>query len=196
MKERFLNSCINFITKYNDYTEKDIKKLRYGLEGLYLTIGKCLVIFLISLILNFFVELIIIVFLYNLLRFFGFGFHAEKSWQCLIISIFIFNIVPFIIFELSLNIYIIISFSIICLIGYLLWAPADTIKRPLKNKKKKFVRKIVILILGIIYTIIAILFKDFSKYLLSAMIIELLVVSPLFYLITRQPFNNSKQLSA
>lgn len=196
MKERFLNSCINFITKYNDYTEKDIKKLRYGLEGLYLTIGKCLVIFLISLLLNFFVELIIIVFLYNLLRFFGFGFHAEKSWQCLIISIFIFNIVPFIIFKLSLNLYIIISISIICLSGYLLWAPADTIKRPLKNKKKKFIRKIVILILGIIYTIIAILFKEFSKYLLSAMIIELLVVSPLFYLITRQPFNNSKQLSA
>ena len=196
MKERFLNSCINFITKYNDYTEKDIKKLRYGLEGLYLTVSKCLVIFLISLLLNFFVELIIIVFLYNLLRFFGFGFHAEKSWQCLIISIFIFNIVPFIIFKLSLNLYIIISFSIICLIGYLLWAPADTIKRPLKNKKKKFIRKVVILILGIIYTIIAILFKDFSKYLLSAMIIELLVVSPLFYLVTRQPFNNSKQLSA
>ena len=196
MKERFLNSCINFITKYNNYTEKDIKKLRYGLEGLYLTVSKCLVIFLISLLLNFFVELIIIVFLYNLLRFFGFGFHAEKSWQCLIISIFIFNIVPFIIFKLSLNLYIIISFSIICLIGYLLWAPADTIKRPLKNKKKKFIRKVVILILGIIYTIIAILFKDFSKYLLSAMIIELLVVSPLFYLVTRQPFNNSKQLSA
>lgn len=196
MKERFLNSCINFITKYNDYTEKNIKKLRYGLEGLYLTITKCFIIFLISIFFNFFIELLIIVFLYNLLRFFGFGFHAEKSWQCLIISIILFDIIPFIILKLSFNLNIIIICSIVCLIGYLLWAPADTVKRPLKNKKKKLMQKICILLLGIIYMSIAMYFDDFSEYFISAMIIELLLVSPLFYLITRQPFNNGKQYLA
>lgn len=196
MKERFLNSCINFITKYNNYTEKDIKKLRYGLEGLYLTITKCFIIFLISIFFNFFIELLIIVFLYNLLRFFGFGFHAEKSWQCLIISIILFDIIPFIILKLSFNLNIIIICSIVCLIGYLLWAPADTVKRPLKDKKKKLMKKICILLLGIIYMSIAMYFDDFSEYFISAMIIELLLVSPLFYLITRQPFNNGKKYLA
>ena len=71
MKERFLNSCINFITKYNDYTEKDIKKLRYGLEGLYLTITKTIIILILALVLKIFVEVISIIILFNLIRYSG-----------------------------------------------------------------------------------------------------------------------------
>ena len=89
MKDKFLNSCINFITKYNNYTEKDIKKLRYGLEGIYLTLTKTIIIILLSLIFKIFFEVITIIILFNIIRYFGFGFHAEKSWQCLLMSIYI-----------------------------------------------------------------------------------------------------------
>ena len=48
MKEKFLNDSINLITRYNNtYTEDDIDKIKYGLEGLYLTVTKLIIIVLI-----------------------------------------------------------------------------------------------------------------------------------------------------
>ena len=44
MKKNFLDKSISFITKYKKYSKKDIEKLEYGLEGLYLTITKAIII--------------------------------------------------------------------------------------------------------------------------------------------------------
>ena len=38
MKSAFLNSSIRFIKSYKDVDDKDVEKLRYGLEGIYLTL--------------------------------------------------------------------------------------------------------------------------------------------------------------
>ena len=94
MKSAFLNSSIKFIKNYNDFSEKDIEKLRYGLEGIYLTVQKLIVIIILSLILGIFKEVLITLILFNIIRFTGFGFHAEKSIQCLFISLFQFVILP------------------------------------------------------------------------------------------------------
>ena len=45
MKNLFLNNSISFLKKYNDYSEEEIEKLMYGLEGLYLTITKLVIIY-------------------------------------------------------------------------------------------------------------------------------------------------------
>lgn len=192
MKKIFLDSSINFITKYNNYTEKEIEKLKYGLEGLYLTVSKMLIIFFLAFILNLFLELIIVIIFYNFLRFFGFGFHAEKSWQCLIFSAINFNIIPFIIFNINISTLHTLVISVICCISFLVFAPADTIKRPLKNKKKRLIRKFFTFGLGIIYSILSIIILPLRNYLLSALIIETISVLPLLYVITGQTYNNHK----
>ena len=46
MKNAFMEKSMNFITKYDNYSEKDIEKMRYGLEGIYLTVSKTIIIFL------------------------------------------------------------------------------------------------------------------------------------------------------
>lgn len=84
MKKKFLDSTIGFVKKYNIYSEKEEMMLRYGLEGLYLTITKLIVILLLALILGILKEVIYIIIIFNIIRYFGFGFHAEKSYQCLI----------------------------------------------------------------------------------------------------------------
>lgn len=192
MKKIFLDSSINFITKYNNYTEKEIEKLKYGLEGLYLTVSKMLIIFFLAFISNLFLELIIVIIFYNFLRFFGFGFHAEKSWQCLIFSVINFNIIPFIIFNINISTLHTLVISVICCISFLVFAPADTIKRPLKNKKKRLIRKFFTFGLGIIYSILSIIILPLRNYLLSALIIETISVLPLLYVITGQTYNNHK----
>ena len=53
MKEVFLNKSLNFILKNNNsYTEDEIEKIKYGLEGLYLTITKLIIILILAWILN------------------------------------------------------------------------------------------------------------------------------------------------
>lgn len=193
MKKRFIDSSIYFITKYNNFTAKDIEKLKYGLEGLYLTISKMIFIFLIAIILDIFFEAIITIFLYNILRFFGFGFHADKSWQCLIISIITFDLIPYIMFQVDINLISTLVICGICLIGYFLFAPADTPKRPLKNRKKRFIRKMLTCLVGIIYSILSIFISSIRPYLLTAMIIQFIVINPILYLITNQSYNNYKK---
>lgn len=192
MKDIFLNSCINFITKYNNYTEKDIKKLRYGLEGIYLTLTKTIIILLLSLILKIFFEVIIIIILFNIIRYFGFGFHAEKSWQCLLMSIFNFIIIPYILLSININFYLDFFISIVCIVGYILWAPADTVKRPLKNKNKRLIRKLITTTIGILFSILSIFLINFRSIILSVLIIQFIVVCPLTYIIMNQSFNNYK----
>ena len=54
MKEVILNKSLDFVTRYKDYTEEEQVKLRYGLEGIYLTITKMIVILALSILLHIF----------------------------------------------------------------------------------------------------------------------------------------------
>jgi accessory gene regulator B len=192
MKTKFTTFCINFITKYNNYSEKDLDKIRYGLEGLYLTISKLVIIFTIALFLGILLDLLIIIVFYNFLRFFGFGFHADKSWQCLIISITMFNVLPFLFLNIDISLFYTLLISIICCISFIIFAPADTKKRPLKNKRKRQLRKLGTFTLGIIYALIAIFYLPLRNYLLVALILETIGVLPVLYLMTGQSYNNYK----
>ena len=137
MKNAVLTRSVNFLSKYNDYSEEELEKLNYGLEGLYLTITKLIIIIALSLILGIFKEVVGILLLFNVIRYFGFGIHAKKSSECLVSSIFSFIILPYILLNIKLSSTMIIIIGGICIINYVMFAPADTVKRPLKNKKKR-----------------------------------------------------------
>lgn len=194
MKEKFLNSSINFINSNGKYSEQDIKKLRYGLEGIYLTITKMIFIILLALILGILKEVIIVIVLFNFLRYFGFGFHAEKSYQCLILSTIWFVILPFIFLKFTISTNIFLFVSALCIFNILLFAPADTIKRPLRNKKKRIIRKILNLLLASIFVILGIIFNNSYIYslILASLIIEVIVIAPTTYRLFKQPYNNYK----
>lgn len=196
MKEKFLNSTINFLGRYNSYSDKDIKKLRYGLEGIYLTFTKMIAILIFALLLGILKEVVVVLILFNIIRYFGFGFHAEKSWQCLLLSTINFVLIPFIIIKLNISFNLCLIICGICLISYLLFAPADTVKRPLINKKKRLIRKCLTIGVGIIYILLIIIFNNtyLNDLLLSTLIIQAIVINPIIYKVFRQPYNNYKNL--
>ena len=68
MKDLFLNSSINYIKKYNDYSDTKIKQLKYGLEAIYLTVTKFIFILILSLILGITKEMLIYSLIYNIIR--------------------------------------------------------------------------------------------------------------------------------
>lgn len=192
MKDRFLNWSINLIAQYQNISEGDILKLRYGLEGLYLTFTKIIVIFLLAIILGIFKEIIILLILFNIIRFTGFGFHAKRSSECLIISTISFIVFPFLLLNLNISKEIMLIIGMIGTIYLFFYAPADTIKRPLPNKKKRIIRKMVTVITGVIFTTLAFILSNYTISILfiTAIVIEDLMVSPLTYKLFGQPYRN------
>ena len=195
MKHSFLNNSLRLITKYNSsYSAEDIEKLQYGLEGLYLTITKLFIIGILAFCLGIFKETVVVLILFNLIRYPAFGFHADKSRTCLIFSILVFIGIPLIMLHTTYEMPIKILLSMFCLLGFCCFAPADTPKRPLSNAKKRKIRKIVSIVLAILY-ILGILFIPnamISDLLLTALIIETIMINPMTYRLFHQSFNNYK----
>lgn len=194
MKNMFLNKSMILITKYNNhYSEEEKEKLKYGLEGLYLTITKIIIIIILSLMFDMTKEVITILILFNLIRYFAFGFHAETSKQCLIISTMQFIVLPLIVSYSEINLLVKSIIAIACTIKISIFSPADTIKRPLPNKRKRLIRKLISTSIALIYTFIMIISKTkLSDILLCTLIIQTINISPVLYKIFKQPYNNYK----
>ena len=194
MKSFFMNKSLAFLCKYNTYSDEDIEKLSYGLEGIYLTITKLIIIFALALLLNIFKEIIFLLIIFNIIRYFGFGIHAKKSSECLITSLILFIILPFAFLTFNISKKILFIISTISILSFFLFAPADTIKRPLKNKKKRTIRKILTIIVVIIYLLCGSIINNYtiSTLFFLAIIIQSIVINPITYKLMRQPYNNYK----
>ena len=97
MKKKFLQFSLNLIKQNNpDLDEIKLDEIRYGLEALYLTITKTIVVFLIASYFKTIKETLLLLIFYNILRETAFGLHASKSWMCWASSIIIFNLGPII----------------------------------------------------------------------------------------------------
>ncbi|MBQ7140387.1 MAG: accessory gene regulator B family protein [Bacilli bacterium] len=195
MKKYILDSCIKYINNNcPQYNEEKLLEIRYGLEGIYLTITKAIIIFSTALILGIFKEMIIILLLYNVLRAFAYGLHATKSWICLVSSLIIFLGAPIIAINLIFPLIIKIIIILFCIISFYLYAPADTEKHPLIKKKKRMIYKYITICIGITYSYLSLYINNqfLSNSFLLAMIIETLFILPISYKIFNLKYNNYK----
>lgn len=199
MKKKFLNSSINRISKkYPEYDEEKLEVIEYGLEALYITFTKTIAIFSISFLLGIIKEVFIILLFYNILRTTAFGMHAKKSSHCYIISIILFIGMGLICKYVNINIYIKLIISIFSFITLLRYAPADTYKRPLVNKKKRKIYKIITVVNSLIYIILILIFRNnpISIYLVMGLLDASLMIHPLTYRVFQLPYNNYKDYDA
>lgn len=195
MKKLIINKCMELVTTYNkDLSQRDFDKIKYGLEGLYLTITKLIFIIIISIILGIWKETLLLILIFNGIRLTAFGVHAKRSIDCLISSTLFFILFPIICIKLSipLIVKIILFIPLTVLIG--IFAPADTGKRPLINKKKRKWYKILSIIISIIYMTIAIVIKNniLSNCFIFAIVIQIIIMLPITYKIFGVSYNNYK----
>lgn len=192
IKNFVVNTSMNLVTDLNKYDETQLEEIKYGIESLYLTLSKIIVILILSIILNIFKQTIIFLGLFNILRLFAFGLHASKSIWCWISSTISFIVIPYIckIFILPDLIYYI--FSIITIICFILFSPADTIKRPLINKNKRLIYKMLSIITSVIYMILIIIINNYliKNLLLFSLILESILILPITYKIFKLPYKN------
>lgn len=195
MKKLIINKCMELVTTYNkDLSQRDIDKIKYGLEGLYLTITKLIFIIIVSIILGIWKETLLLILIFNGIRLTAFGVHAKRSIDCLISSTLFFILFPILCIKLTipLIVKVILFIPLTVLIG--IFAPADTEKRPLINKKKRKIYKILSIIISIIYMTIAIVIKDntLSNCFIFAIIIQIIIMLPITYKIFGVSYNNYK----
>ena len=195
MKKLIINKCMELVTTYNkDLSQRDIDKIKYGLEGLYLTITKLIFIIIVSIILGIWKETLLLIIIFNGIRLTAFGVHAKRSIDCLISSTLFFILFPIICIKLTipLIVKIILFIPLTVLIG--IFAPADTEKRPLINKKKRKIYKILSIIISTIYMTIAIVIKDntLSNCFIFAIVIQIIIMLPITYKIFGVSYNNYK----
>ena len=195
MKKLIINKCMELVTTYNkDLSQRDIDKIKYGLEGLYLTITKLIFIIIVSIILGIWKETLLLILIFNGIRLTAFGVHAKRIIDCLISSTLFFILFPILCIKLTipLIVKIILFIPLTVLIG--IFAPADTEKRPLINKKKRKIYKIISIIISIIYMTIAIVIKDntLSNCFIFAIVIQIIIMLPITYKIFGVSYNNYK----
>lgn len=192
MKKFIISKTMNYIKKNTNYNKTKLVEIEYGLVGIYLTFEKLIVIAIIAIILGIFKEMIIYLLIYNVLRIPSFGLHATKSWICLLSSTILFIGIPYLCIFLSIPMIIKLTIGILGILFMFKNAPADTRKRPIVNKKRRNLFKIISTILAIIFAVLSIVIKDnyISNCLLLALVMQNCMISPTVYKIFKLPYNN------
>ena len=77
------------------------------------------------------------------------------------------------------------------MIGFFIMAPKDTEKKPIRNNKKRFVLKIVSISIVGIYFVISLIINNqlIANLMLLALVVQLLMISPIPFIIFRQKYN-------
>ena len=180
MKEYFTNKIVNYILKYHD-GNMDI--LRYGCEGLVIIITKTVFIFITAGILNSIDKTIMLILLFAMIRLPAFGLHLKNSFACLIVSVILFALIPFYLQYLNINTNTKLLLNLTSFICIILYAPADTYKRPIYHRK-------VYKALSIISAIILIIISKTNILALYALILEAILINPITYFLLKLPYGN------
>lgn len=193
MKEKFIASVVNLAKRKKEYTEEEVAIMRYALEGIYLTFTKILIITLIAALLGLFKEYIWFVLLYTPIRSVSFGWHANTTKECWVVSILAFILIPYTFSIITINRItkiILLTFSIFI---FALYSPADTKKRPIVNKKRRLMFKVASLIITLVYCCYSFKHSNLiSNLMIASLLYQSLLINPLIYKITHQEFNNYK----
>ncbi len=194
MKEKFINSSISFISKYEECDDLKVKKLKYGLEGIYNLLVKLVVVLLIAILTNTIKETALLILFYAGIRTFSFGWHAKSSLGCWVSSLLVYIIIPVFLINKQIPTYIGYIILGIALISMILWAPADTPKRPLIRKNQRLKAKIISIIIVLLYSILyfAVNISIIKNVIIYALLIQIILINPLTYKITNTRFNNYK----
>ena len=193
VKEKFIVGVVNLARRNREYSDEDVAVMRYALEGIYLTFTKILVITLIACLLGLFKKYMWFVILYIPLRSVSFGWHANTTKECWVVSILAFILIPYIFSIITINEItkiILLTFSILV---FALYSPADTKKRPIVNKKRRLLFKVVSLIITLVYCCYSFKHSNLiSNLMIASLLYQSLLINPLIYKITHQEFNNYK----
>lgn len=163
----------------------------YGMEVIYSLVTKTLLFFIISIAFGWQMEFLTVYMLLAIIRSTSFGFHADKEISCYIVSFI--TIFGTIYISKNYNFNIIFT-AIVCLLSILatiLFAPADTEKKPLLNARIRTILKLCSIITAIFFSLIAIINVGFvSRSIICILSVNSINISPILYKVFKRRYRN------
>lgn len=196
MREFVVGHSLDLIRKNNpDYSDEKMEILQYGFEVLYIFVSKSIIIFSIAYFLGIFWELLLFMFIYNLIRTVSFGMHANSSIGCLIASTVSFLSATYLCQNFVLPYGFKIIFGIMGIICMYSYSPADTEKRPIISPKRRFIYKSLSTFIAFVMVICSIVIDDvfISNSFVIALLIQCFMISPFAYKLFNQKYDNYKE---
>ena len=192
MKKVVMNYTMNLIEKNGSYNEEQLAVIKYGLEGIYLTVTKLIIILFLAYFLSIIKEVIIFLIIYNIIRMTSFGLHATKSWICLLSSTIVFIGFPILCNYLYMSNNIKVILGLILILFIYKNAPADTHKRPIVNPKRRLFFKYCSTFIAIIFIYCSILINNnfLSNCFIFALLVQCFIIAPATYKLFNLPYNN------
>ena len=194
MKKKFIESSLDLIKSKKEVDNLEEKRVRYGLEGFYNTYTKFMVMLILSLILGIWREYLLLILVYSSLRLYGFGIHMETTFQCWVTTIPLYIGGCLVIKYFNFPLQISLLLWLCGFISFLIFAPADTPKRPLIYKEKRVRAKVLSLIILLTYFLIFNVVKSqmIKEVILLGVILESISINPLLYKLFNMQYNNYK----
>ena len=195
MRKYIIGNCMKIVADNTpDLDKTKLDEIEYGLISIYILITKLIIIFALAYILGIFKEVVIFSLIYAIIRTPSFGIHASKSWICLLVSTIVFIGIPYISLNITIPLTLKIILGIISTLLILKNSPADTHKRPIVSPKRRKVYKVISTIIAIAFTVISIIIDNnfISNCLISSLLIQCVIISPLTYKLFKMPYNNYK----
>ena len=192
IKKKFKKSFEVFLKKnLEEISSEELEVALYGMEVFYSLFIKFLVFLALSVLLKCYEEFLIVYLLLSILRSTSFGFHADSEISCYLIS---FIIIFGTIYISNNYIFDMLFKGITCILSFfttLLYAPADTEKRPLLNKNTRSILKVCSCITVIFFSFISLVNIGFmSTSIICLLIINSVNISPILYKIFKRRYRN------
>ena len=192
IKNKILNGFEKFLNNNQEnITEDELEIALYGMEVIYSLVTKTILYFIISLMLNCHKEFLIVILIMTTIRSTSFGYHADKEISCYISSFLVIFGTIYIAKNFNFNFLIKVITCLTSLIATILYAPADTEKRPLINKHTRSILKLCSSVTVVFFSFIALINNGFmSKVIVYILIVNSINISPILYKIFKRRYKN------
>lgn len=183
-------------TTYNKDADY-IAKLNYGLQVLFLSTTKLILLLIIGYFLNILIPMVIAIGSFSIIRRFAFGLHCSSSRSCSIITVLVFVGQVYLFKFITVNPYILYAIAAMSLLILYKYAPADTKKRPIVSKKLRKKLRLKSVITACILITAALITPNYlyKTIIIVNLFIEALCTLPLTYKIFGREINNYEKFS-
>ena len=173
----------------------DYLKMKLGIETILTNVTKAIIVYGVAIILNLFLQTLILHLAYAAVRKYSYGLHANSSTVCSIVSLVLFVGSPYLSQYIPFNNLLVIACGLLFLTLLYFFAPADTDKSPIIGEARRRSLRNKALVTCSVITIIALLYPDpFIKSLLMlGVAIQIVMILPLTYKIMKRSVKNYEQ---
>lgn len=179
-------------------SETELEEIKYGFHVLFANLFKLPILLIIAYIFGIIKYVFISMLCFGSLRTFASGLHANKSWTCFVGTSGLFLGVPLLSTYTKPSIGLILCLYTINLLLVVLYAPADTEKRPIiRAKTRKRLKLQSILVILIYFALSIFLFLKFrSQYntylniFVFSLTAECILITPFTYKIAKGGYRN------